>query len=187
MPKNKVEARFLKLHQSLQLFSKNFKCDKRRRTVPTPTPSQRWFKYHKYCFIGCLCPCDRVPLLDNETSVAQKIVKIKQELLLKKDELSTIKRRKTSVLDIRPSAFALGSMLGVGIITTLVVVIAISDLPLLGNKIKLWHHKIRPRWFFCVYWYDMVFKCMVYFFFFHVRGRFVCQCFGPINCLVYYW
>lgn len=166
MPKNKVEARFLKLHQSLQLFSKNFKCDKRRRTVATPTPSQRWFKYHKYCFIGCLCPCDRIrPLLDNETSVAQKIVKIKQELLLKKDKLSTIKRRKTSVLDIRPSAFALGSMLGVGIITTLVVVIAISDLPLLGNKIKLWHHKIRPRWFFCVYWYDMVFKCMVYFFF----------------------
>lgn len=187
MPKNKVEARFLKLHQSLQLFSKKFKCDKRRRTVAIPTPSQRWFKYHKYCFIGCLCPCDRVPLLDNETSVAQKIVKIKQKLLLKKDELSTIKRRKTSVLDIRPSAFALGSMLGVGIITTLVVVIAISDLPLLGNKIKLWHHKIRPRWFFCVYWYDMVFKCMVYFFFFHVRGRFVCQCFGPINCLVYYW
>lgn len=164
MPKNKVEARFLKLHQSLQLFSKNFKCDKRRRTV-TPTPSQRWFKYHKYCFIGCLCPCDRVPLLDNETSVAQKIVKIKQELLLKKDELSTIKRRKTSVLDIRPSAFALGSMLGVGIITTLVVVIAISDLPLLGNKIKLWHHKIRPRWFFFVF-IDMIWFSNVWSIFF---------------------
>lgn len=153
-------------------------------SCPSPHP-QRWFKYHKYCFIGCLCPCDRIrPLLDNETSVAQKIVKIKQELLLKKDKLSTIKRRKTSVLDIRPSAFALGSMLGVGIITTLVVVIAISDLPLLSNQIKLWNHKIRPRWFFCVCWYDKVFQCMVYFFSF-TWGRFVCQCFGPINCLVY--
>lgn len=121
-------------------------------SFPSPHP-QRWFKYHKYCFIGCLCPCDRIrPLLDNETSVAQKIVKIKQELLLKKGELSTIKRRKTSVLDIRPSAFALGSMLGVGIITTLVVVIAISDLPLLS---KLGNHKIRPRWFFFVF-VDMI-------------------------------
>lgn len=76
--------------------------------------------------------------------MAQKIVKIKQELLLKKDELSTIKRRKTSALDIRPSAFALGGMLGVGIITALVLVIAISDLPLLGNQIRLLHHKIKP-------------------------------------------
>lgn len=37
--KDKDEARFLKLHQSLQLLSKLFKCDKRWRTVAAPPPT----------------------------------------------------------------------------------------------------------------------------------------------------
>ncbi|XP_048728747.1 uncharacterized protein LOC125646470 [Ostrea edulis] len=87
----------------------------------------------------CLCPCSRLHVSTNNISVERKILKIKQELKLNKIQLSKTKRQKISSSDSRPSAFALGSVLGVGIIITFFLTIMICDLPSLHRQINSRH------------------------------------------------
>ena len=100
-------------------------------------------------FTDCLCPCSRVRvssyLQNNMSSVVKKMVDIRNQLLLEKSSLTSTRRQRISMADPRGSAFAVGSMLGIGIITAVVLIIVISDLPLLRcqrclkSKVKPWN------------------------------------------------
>nr|XP_022321446.1 uncharacterized protein LOC111123424 [Crassostrea virginica] len=95
----------------------------------------------------CLCPCSRVCvslyLQNNMSSVVKKMVDIRNQLLLEKSSLTSTRRQKISMADPRRSAFAVGSMLGIGIITAVVLIIVISDLPLLRCQ-RCLKSKVKP-------------------------------------------
>ncbi|XP_062569352.1 CUB and sushi domain-containing protein 3-like, partial [Saccostrea cucullata] len=87
----------------------------------------------------CQCPCKMTKsqnyIKDNEI-LSKVIVKRKKLLEVKKMELSSTIRQKTSAADERRSAQGVGMALGVGLITSVLSIIICSDLPLLCRHIR---------------------------------------------------
>ncbi|XP_062574576.1 uncharacterized protein LOC134236424 [Saccostrea cucullata] len=87
----------------------------------------------------CQCPCKRTKsqnfIKDNEI-LGKVIEKRKKKLEVKKFELSSTIRKKTSAPDERKSAQGVGMALGVGLITSVLSIIICSDLPLLWRHIR---------------------------------------------------
>ncbi|XP_062620854.1 uncharacterized protein LOC134282461 [Saccostrea cucullata] len=87
----------------------------------------------------CQCPCKMIKsqnyIKDHEV-LGKVIEKRKKMLEVKKNELSSTIRKKTSAADERRSAQGVGMVLGVGLITSVLSIIICSDLPLLCRHIR---------------------------------------------------
>ncbi|XP_062578279.1 E-selectin-like [Saccostrea cucullata] len=87
----------------------------------------------------CKCPCNRVRsqnFIKDPVILKNRIKKLKKELKVKMENLSSTLRSKTCAKDDRQSSTGIGSILGGGIITFVVVLLVISDLPLLYRQIR---------------------------------------------------
>ncbi|XP_061178305.1 limulus clotting factor C-like [Saccostrea echinata] len=87
----------------------------------------------------CKCPCDRVRsqnFIKDPVVLQNRIDKLKKELKVKMEKLSSTLRRKTCAKDERQSSTFVGSVLGGVIITFVVVIIVLSDIPLLLRQIR---------------------------------------------------
>ena len=86
-----------------------------------------------------MCPCDRVRsqnFIQDPEALQNKITEMKKELEVNQKQLSSTVRAKTSTKDERPSAKGVGSILGVGIITFVLVSVLCSDLPVMYRQIR---------------------------------------------------
>ncbi|XP_062578281.1 uncharacterized protein LOC134240189 [Saccostrea cucullata] len=87
----------------------------------------------------CKCPCSRVNsqnFIKDPEVLKKRLDEMKKKLEVNQKELSATVRAKTSAKDERKSARGIGSVLGVGIITFVLVTLVISDLPLLYRQIR---------------------------------------------------
>ncbi|XP_062583806.1 uncharacterized protein LOC134245541 [Saccostrea cucullata] len=87
----------------------------------------------------CRCPCSRMKnqvIIKTQEELQNKINVMTEKLKVKKSDLTSVKSRKTSAPDPRPSSKAVGSLIGIGILVFIFAVIIISDFPLLYTHIK---------------------------------------------------
>ncbi|XP_062583788.1 uncharacterized protein LOC134245522 [Saccostrea cucullata] len=87
----------------------------------------------------CRCPCSRMKnqvIIKTQEELQNKINVMTGQLKVKTSDLTSVKSRKTSAPDPRPSSKAVGSLLGIGILVFIFAVIIISDFPLLYRHIK---------------------------------------------------
>ncbi|XP_062578276.1 uncharacterized protein LOC134240182 [Saccostrea cucullata] len=87
----------------------------------------------------CKCPCDRVKyqnFISDPQILEKRLEDMKKELEVHKEKLSKTVRAKTCAKDERTSSKRLGSVLGVGIIVSVLMFICCSDLPLLCRHIR---------------------------------------------------
>lgn len=88
---------------------------------------------------ACMCPCDRIRsqnFIHDPEVLQNKIAEMKKELEVNQKQLSSAVRAKTSAKDERPSAKGVGSILGVGMITFVLVTIVCSDLPMIYRQVR---------------------------------------------------
>lgn len=79
----------------------------------------------------CLCPCNLTgtgPSLKETDKLQKRIKQLKEELAIIKATTSKARRMRISVNDSRPSARAVGMILGAGILATFFGFIILSDL-----------------------------------------------------------
>ncbi|XP_061178401.1 uncharacterized protein LOC133187046 [Saccostrea echinata] len=89
--------------------------------------------------VCCKCPCDRVRsqnFISDPQVLKIRLDKLKKELEVHKEKLSKTVRAKTCAKDERTSVRGIGSVLGVGIITFMLITIVCSDFPLLYRHIR---------------------------------------------------
>ncbi|XP_048779630.2 uncharacterized protein LOC125683012 [Ostrea edulis] len=87
----------------------------------------------------CMCPCDRIRsqnFIHDPEVLQNRIAEMKKELEVNQKQLSSAVRAKTSAKDERPSAKGVGSILGVGMITFVLVTIVCSDLPMIYRQVR---------------------------------------------------
>ncbi|XP_061178415.1 uncharacterized protein LOC133187060 [Saccostrea echinata] len=87
----------------------------------------------------CKCPCDRVRtqnIIKDPVVFKNRIDKLKMELKVKMESLSSTLRRKTCAKDERKSSTNIGSVLGWGTLMFIVVFIVLSDIPLFYKQIR---------------------------------------------------
>ncbi|XP_061177941.1 uncharacterized protein LOC133186701 [Saccostrea echinata] len=87
----------------------------------------------------CKCPCNRVRsqnFIKDPEVLKKRLNEMKKELEVNQNELSATVRAKTSAKDERKSAKGMGSVLGVGIISFVLMTLVCSDLPLLYRQIR---------------------------------------------------
>ncbi|XP_062589156.1 uncharacterized protein LOC134250829 [Saccostrea cucullata] len=97
-----------------------------------------WEKEIPYCK-RCKCPCTRMKnqvIFRTQKQLQDKITAIQKKLVLEKKNLASQKNAKISVADPRPSAKAVGSIVGVGIIMFTFAIIVLLDLPVLYRHIR---------------------------------------------------
>ena len=70
------------------------------------------------------------------TELRLKLLRILEDLTLNPRELSSFKRTKISAKDDRPTAKAVGSVLGIGFLVTICVLIVVPDIPKLIKDFK---------------------------------------------------
>jgi hypothetical protein len=103
---------------------------------------------HNSNFTGCQCPCSktrRQVIIKTTQELESKVAATKKSLTVKKANLSAQTRKKISAKDARPSATSLGSVLGLGIIITALLIIVISDIPLMVEHIRYGPRKRNKR------------------------------------------
>ncbi|XP_065921131.1 uncharacterized protein [Magallana gigas] len=96
-------------------------------------------KSQKDCKIAdCTCPCNMVHVQKNYTSseLSKIIEKMKKELIVNKEQLSSTLRKKISVKDNRPSSQSIGSF-GVVIIVFVFSLLLAADVMILKNHISM--------------------------------------------------
>lgn len=96
-------------------------------------------KSQKDCKIAdCTCPCNMVHVQKNYTSseLSKIIEKMKKELIVNKEQLSSTLRKKISVMDNRPSSQSIGSF-GVVIIVFVFSLLLAADVMILKKHISL--------------------------------------------------
>lgn len=86
----------------------------------------------------CTCPCNMVHVQKNYTSseLSKIIEKMKKELIVNKEQLSSTLRKKISVMDNRPSSRSIGSF-GVVIIVFVFSLLLAADVMILKNHISM--------------------------------------------------
>ncbi|XP_052690038.1 uncharacterized protein LOC128168021 [Crassostrea angulata] len=86
----------------------------------------------------CTCPCNMVHVQRNYTSseLSKVIEKMKKELIVNKEQLSSTLRKKISVKDNRPSSQSIGSF-GVVIIVFVFALLLAADVMILKNHISM--------------------------------------------------
>uniref|UniRef100_A0A8W8NVS5 Sushi, von Willebrand factor type A, EGF and pentraxin domain-containing protein 1 n=1 Tax=Magallana gigas TaxID=29159 RepID=A0A8W8NVS5_MAGGI len=86
----------------------------------------------------CTCPCNMVHVQRNYTSseLSKVIEKMKKELIVNKEQLSSTLRKKISVMDNRPSSRSIGSF-GVVIIVFVFALLLAADVMILKNHISM--------------------------------------------------
>lgn len=91
-------------------------------------------------FLGCRCPCERVKnqvIIHNMKELGIKIADLKKNLEIKKSTvLSSQHRKRTSANDDRVSANVAGTILGPLLIAAVLVLIGISDLPIILRHLR---------------------------------------------------
>uniref|UniRef100_K1RHK1 Sushi, von Willebrand factor type A, EGF and pentraxin domain-containing protein 1 n=1 Tax=Magallana gigas TaxID=29159 RepID=K1RHK1_MAGGI len=92
----------------------------------------------KTCITDCTCPCNMVHVQRNYTSseLSKVIEKMKKELIVNKEQLSSTLRKKISVKDNRPSSQSIGSF-GVVIIVFVFALLLAADVMILKNHISM--------------------------------------------------
>ncbi|XP_061196342.1 uncharacterized protein LOC133204605 [Saccostrea echinata] len=108
------------------------------------TQTGRWSGTRPVC--GKCCVCKNTYILPNDTeAIEASVKKIKSELSIKTNETSIAQRKKISAADNRPSATAVGSVLGGALLGSLVLLIVVSDAAVLLSHIKMAVHNIRKK------------------------------------------
>ena len=83
----------------------------------------------------------------------EKIENIKKNLTVDVKETNAYKRKKISAHDDRPSAKAVGSILGIGVLSVVFCLIVIPDIPTLIRDFwhgTVWRQIIENRWKICL-------------------------------------
>jgi hypothetical protein len=97
---------------------------------------------------GCQCPCSRTKqqvIIKTKQELESRIAATKRSLTVIKWNLSSQVRKKISAKDMRPSATSVGSVLGLGIIITVILIIVISDVPLIVGDIRYGPRRRKKR------------------------------------------
>uniref|UniRef100_K1RGH0 Tyrosine-protein kinase ephrin type A/B receptor-like domain-containing protein n=1 Tax=Magallana gigas TaxID=29159 RepID=K1RGH0_MAGGI len=107
-------------------------CSTCKRTYTTIS------KESETCITDCMCACNMVHVQKNYTSseLSKIIEKMKKELMVNKEQLSSTLRKKISVKDNRPSSQSIGSF-GVVIIVFVFSLLLAADVMILKKHISL--------------------------------------------------
>ncbi|KAK3106569.1 hypothetical protein FSP39_022690 [Pinctada imbricata] len=73
-------------------------------------------------------------------SLEEKIKELINALKLERKSLSSFKRTKISAADKRVSSAAIGSVLGIGVLSAITLIIVLPDVPILGFHFFRFHH-----------------------------------------------